>query len=85
MVRSKWKGPFVSKNILKNRKNSLVFRRNSVILDDFVGVTVLVHKGKGYETVLIKEEMVGMQFGSFALTKKIGKLIHKKDLKKKRK
>lgn len=44
--------------------------RDMVILPEMVGVTVLVHNGKGFTAVEVKPEMIGHYLGEFAITNK---------------
>lgn len=42
--------------------------RDMVVLPEMVGVTVLVHNGKGFEAVDVVPEMIGHFLGEFAIT-----------------
>lgn len=95
MSRSKWKGFFVNKNILKNflkkknKKNVIIstHSRNSVILKEFIGLHFKVYNGKRFFNVFITEQLVGFKFGEYSYTRKLSKNIHlakKKILKKKK-
>lgn len=44
--------------------------RDMVILPEMVGVTILVHNGKGFSPVEISPEMIGHYLGEFAITNK---------------
>jgi small subunit ribosomal protein S19 len=44
--------------------------RDTIILPEMVGVTVLVHNGKDFVAVEIKPEMIGHYLGEFAITNK---------------
>jgi len=44
--------------------------RDMVILPEMVGITVLVHNGKGFTAVEVKSEMIGHYLGEFAVTNK---------------
>jgi small subunit ribosomal protein S19 len=44
--------------------------RDSIILPEMVGTTILVHNGKDYVSVEIKPEMIGHYLGEFAVTNK---------------
>ena len=52
MSRAKWKGPFVSKNLLQKctttKKEIYTNSRKSVIVPQFVGLTINIHNGKGF-------------------------------------
>tara|TARA_B100000524_G_scaffold348452_1_gene253061 strand:- start:1809 stop:2093 length:285 start_codon:yes stop_codon:yes gene_type:complete len=81
MSRSAWKGPFVDFGLLRSvvksqsgkpSKDPLkVYSRRSLILPEFVGLEVEIHNGRGFQSVLIKEEMIGHYFGEFAPTRKM--------------
>lgn len=78
MTRSISKGPFCSPSLL-NRVNRVLklklkervktWSRQSVIIPEFVGLTVLVHNGKLHIPIQILEEMVGHKLGEFAPTR----------------
>ena len=78
MTRSKWKGPFVSKNILEQCKlkpgtrfkEIFTFERSTVIVPKLVGLTVNVHNGKSFNKLVIKEAMLGKKLGEFSPTRK---------------
>lgn len=44
--------------------------RDMVILPEMVGVTILVHDGKGFSPVEVSPEMMGHYLGEFAITNK---------------
>ena len=72
MSRSKWKGPFVSKQIKileKDQRNPLIATRNLEIIPGFIDKTFMVHNGKTYLEVTISEDHVGHKFGEFAFTR----------------
>lgn len=85
MSRSLWKGPFIEGTILKqvkinnkNKKNYKVIRifsRNSVIFPSFVGLRFEIYNGFKFNTIEIKENMIGFKFGEFVFTRK--RLKHK--------
>lgn len=89
MNRSKWKGPYIKKDLLKKiSKNSstynneiLTFSRSSFITPKFVGLTLKIHNGKTFLKLLISEKMVGYKLGEFVPTRK--KFTFKKKKKKK--
>ena len=97
MSRSKWKGFFVNKNILKNflllkkknKKNIIILThsRNSVILKEFIGLHFKVYNGKRYFNVFVTEQLIGFKLGEYSYTRRLSKNIHmakKKILKKKK-
>ena len=87
MSRSIWKGFYVVRNILKNKKKTRknffkMWNRNSVIPSFFLGKTIFVHNGKQFHKVYITREKVGYKFGEFSLTRKNFKKIILKNKKK---
>lgn len=79
MTRSRWKGPFVSKNLLNQCKLTspdskfkevFTFERSAVIVPKLLGLTINVHNGKGFTKLLIKESMIGKKLGEFSPTRK---------------
>lgn len=78
MTRSAKKGPFVAESLLKkvskaresgSRKTSPTYSRSSMVIPDFVGLTIPVHNGKKFINVLIMEDMVGHRLGEFSPTR----------------
>ena len=78
MARSLWKGPFVDGHLLKkvetaqatrDKKPIKTWSRRSMILPEFIGLTIAVHNGKQHVPVYINENMVGHKLGEFALTR----------------
>jgi len=71
MKRSKWKGPFINVQILKNlkNKNKQIFERSSTILPQFIGSIIKIYNGKRFIKVKITNMMIGHKFGEFALTR----------------
>jgi small subunit ribosomal protein S19 len=79
MARSLKKGPYVHHKLMKkieksrlSKKNNAVIKtwsRSSMIIPDFVGLTIAVHNGKSFIPVYVTENMVGHKLGEFALTR----------------
>ncbi len=78
MPRSLKKGPFVDLHLLKkveaaaaknDRKPIKTWSRRSMVLPDFVGLTIAVHNGRQHIPVLITENMVGHKLGEFSPTR----------------
>jgi small subunit ribosomal protein S19 len=76
--RSLKKGPFVDHHLMKkietakaanDRRPIKTWSRRSMILPEFIGLTVAVHNGKQHIPVLVNENMVGHKLGEFALTR----------------
>jgi small subunit ribosomal protein S19 len=79
MPRSLKKGPYVDQKLLKKvlklkaeKKDEPIktWARDCTIIPEFVGFTFLVHNGKDFIPVKVREEMVGHRLGEFAPTTK---------------
>ena len=64
MPRSVRKGPFVDHHLWVK-----TWSRRSVIMPEFVGLTIAVHNGRQHVPLLITENMVGHKLGEFAFTR----------------
>ena len=78
MPRSLKKGPFVDLHLTKkvqvasaknDRKPIKTWSRRSMVLPEFIGLTIAVHNGKQHVPVYITDQMVGHKLGEFALTR----------------
>ena len=78
MARSIKKGPFVDHHLwakverasaINDRKPIKTWSRRSMILPEFVGLTIAVHNGRLHIPVLISENMVGHKLGEFSPTR----------------
>ncbi len=78
MPRSIKKGPFVDHHlwdkVIKARAESSrrpikTWSRRSVIMPEFVGLTIAVHNGRQHIPLLITENMVGHKLGEFSVTR----------------
>lgn len=78
MTRSLKKGPFVAPSLRKkadlavakkDKKPIKTWSRSSMILPEFIGLTIAVHNGKQHVPVYITDQMVGHKLGEFALTR----------------
>ena len=78
MARSVWKGPFVDLHLLKKAQTAQetnarapikTWSRRSMVLPEFIGLTIAVHNGKQHVPVYITDQMVGHKLGEFALTR----------------
>ena len=78
MARSSSKGPFIEasliakvKKVKESGKRDVIktWSRRSMVIPDFVGLTIAVHNGKKFLPVFITENMVGHILGEFALTR----------------
>jgi len=72
------KGPFIDLHLAKkvevavaknDRKPIKTWSRRSMILPEFIGLTIAVHNGKQHVPVYITDQMVGHKLGEFALTR----------------
>ena len=78
MPRSLKKGPFIDLHLMKkveaaaeanDRRPIKTWSRRSMIMPEFVGLTIAVHNGKQHVPVLVTENMVGHKLGEFAATR----------------
>jgi len=78
MSRSAKKGPFVDDSLIKkvqkfkegNKREAIkTWSRRSMVLPDFVGLTIAVHDGRKFVPVYVTENMVGHYLGEFAPTR----------------
>lgn len=78
MSRSSKKGPYYDAKLLQkvlkqkeasNREPIKTWARSCTILPEFVEHLFLVHNGKIFQKVVVREEMVGHKLGEFALTR----------------
>lgn len=78
MARSAKKGPFVDESLRTKiervkssgkRETVKTWSRRSMILPEFVGLTIAVHDGRKFAPVYITEDMVGHYLGEFAMTR----------------
>jgi small subunit ribosomal protein S19 len=78
MPRSIKKGPFVDQHLWaktekareeNSRKPIKTWSRRSMVMPEFVGLTIAVHNGRQHMPILINENMVGHKLGEFAPTR----------------
>jgi len=78
MSRSIKKGPFVDESLMKkvrklkdsgSKKPIKTWSRRSTVLPDFVGITMMIHNGRKFQSVFLTENMVGHKLGEFAATR----------------
>ena len=78
MSRSISKGPFIDEKLLikiqkaqktNDKKPIKTWSRRSMVLPEFIGLTIAVHNGKQHVPVYITDQMVGHKLGEFALTR----------------
>lgn len=78
MSRSTKKGPFVDQSLMdkvakvkESGRRDVVktWSRRSMVIPDFVGLTIAVHNGKKFVPVFVTENMVGHYLGEFSLTR----------------
>ena len=78
MARSTKKGPYVQPSLLEKvkkvkdggkREVIKTWSRRSMVVPDFVGLTMAVHNGKKFVSVFITENMVGHYLGEFSPTR----------------
>ena len=78
MARSAKKGPYVQPSLLQKikkvkeggkREVVKTWSRRSLVIPDFIGLTIAVHNGRKFIPVFITENMVGHYLGEFAPTR----------------
>ena len=78
MARSAKKGPYVEdalmqkvKKVRESGKREVIktWSRRSMVLPEFVGLTIAVHNGRKHIPVFITENMVGHYLGEFSPTR----------------
>ena len=78
MARPLKKGPHVAHHLLakvdkavesKDKKPIKTWSRRSMVLPEFIGLTIAVHNGKQHVPVYVTDQMVGHKLGEFALTR----------------
>jgi len=78
MSRSAKKGPFIDESLVKkvqkvkeSGKRDVIktWSRRSMVVPEFVGLTIAVHNGRKFIPVYITENMVGHYLGEFAHTR----------------
>ncbi len=78
MSRSSKKGPWVDESLMKKvekaksstKKEAIkTWSRRSMVIPDFVGLTIGVHDGRKFVSVYVTENMVGHYLGEFAPTR----------------
>ena len=78
MSRSTKKSPFVAESLLEKvdrlkaggkREVIKTWSRGSMVIPDFVGLTIAVHNGKKFIPVFVTENMVGHYLGEFSPTR----------------
>ena len=76
MSRSKWKGPYLSTRLLKNKTlkdRSKELSRSSTIMPFFVGKIYEIHNGLKRIPLKVTSSMIGYKFGEFLMTKKVSR------------
>ena len=72
------KGPFVDHHLMakvdkavstNDKKPVKTWSRRSMVLPEFIGLTIAVHNGKQHVPVYVSDQMVGHKLGEFALTR----------------
>lgn len=78
MARSVKKGPFVDDHLMKkvvtakaagDKKPIKTWSRRSMVLPEFVGLTLNVHNGRQFVPVFVTENHIGYKLGEFAPTR----------------
>ena len=78
MPRSVYKGPFIDHHLMVkvekaqsegHKKPIKTWSRRSMVLPDFIGLTIAIHNGRQHVPILINENMVGHKLGEFVPTR----------------
>lgn len=78
MARSIKKGPFIDGHLIRkvekaqqsNDKRVIkTWSRRSVVVPEFLGLTIAVHNGRKFLPVFVSENMIGHKLGEFAPTR----------------
>ncbi|GMR20274.1 MAG: 30S ribosomal protein S19 [Gammaproteobacteria bacterium] len=78
MPRSVHKGPFIDHHLTAkvekaraegSKKPIKTWSRRSVVMPDFIGLTIAVHNGRQHVPILISENMIGHKLGEFVPTR----------------
>lgn len=78
MARSAKKGPYVEPSLLQkvakakagSKRDAIkTWSRRSMVIPEFVGLTIAVHDGRKFIPVYVTENMVGHYLGEFAPTR----------------
>jgi ribosomal protein S19 len=89
MSKSKWKGPFITNNLVfKNLKNENLsgkfWNRNLTVLNSLIDKNIHVYNGKIFKKIFITREKLGFKVGDFCFSRNyVFKKIIKKPKKKK--
>jgi ribosomal protein S19 len=75
-MRSKWKGPFLSKHVFKTlqkklnvNKNIVIYSKSSSILFNFIDYMFKIYNGLTFKILIVKKNMVGSKFGEYMFTR----------------
>ncbi len=75
--RSSWKIPrVIAYNRIQQNDKFNIKDRGLIITPEYVNQRVGIYNGRKFMQKTIKKQMIGMKFGEFAITKKMGR-IHK--------
>jgi ribosomal protein S19 len=66
----------LNKSIFNIDKTIKIFVRNSNISNFFVNRDVYIHNGMLFKRLLVLKRFLGMKFGEFSFTKRMGSYIH---------
>lgn len=83
-MRAVWKGLFVETRQRFKKNIIYIFNRGATITSGYIGRRVYIHNGVKFVSVIIRPLMLGLKFGMFSPTKRLGSIIHKAYLEKKK-
>jgi ribosomal protein S19 len=78
MSKSKWKGPFITNNLvfkIFNKENSSkhwnrkIWNRNLTVSNAFVEKGVYIHNGKIFKRIFITRDKLGFKVGDFSFSR----------------
>lgn len=81
MTRSKWKFPYIHKNIYRTKKR--IFSRQQEILPIMKNNIYYVHNGIIFMKLVVRKELFQYKIGSFIFTRKKTIYLNKRHSKKK--
>lgn len=90
MSRSQWKGCFISRSLLNEKK---ILKKKEIIVRDrhssiplfLLGKYVSIYTGRVFIRIYISREKIGFKFGDFVFTRRHNKKVKKSTKPKKKK
>jgi len=82
-MRSKWKAKIFVYNI-KHLRTAIFYKKANYIIPQLIGKRINIYNGKKPFSIIVRKNMVGSRLGEFIVTKRLGRLIHTKQKKRKK-